>query len=50
MADAYTHYVLNLGIPEDTFWNADVWFVQAIAKNKAAYDLWYAEALSRMNN
>ena len=50
VADAYTHYVLNLGIPEETFWDADVWFVREIAQNKAAYEMWYADALERMNN
>ena len=50
VADAYTHYVLNLGIPEETFWDADVWFVRQIAQNKAAYETWYADALERMNN
>lgn len=49
MADAYTHYVLNLGIPEETFWEADVWFVKAVADNKAAYDGWYADALEKQS-
>ena len=39
--------MLNLGIPEDTFWNADVWFVRAVADNKAAYDHWYADAVKK---
>lgn len=47
MADAYTYYVLILGIPEETFWDADLWFVREIAADKAAYDLWYAEALTK---
>lgn len=47
VADAYTYYVLILGIPEETFWDADLWFVRAIAADKAAYDLWYAQAISK---
>lgn len=47
VTDAYTHYVLVLGIPESTFWDADVWFVQEAAANKAAYDQWYADALDK---
>ena len=47
VADAYTHYVLNIGIPEETFWNADVWFVKAVAADKAAYDQWYADAIRK---
>lgn len=50
MADAYTHYVLNLGIPEATFWDADVWFVKAVADNKAAYDGWYADAVKKIQS
>ena len=50
MADAYAHYVLNLGIPEETFWDADIWFIQAIVGNKAAYDNWYADAISKQND
>lgn len=38
---------MTLGIPEETFWDADVWFVRAVAANKAAYDLWYANALAK---
>jgi len=38
-----------LGVPEETFWDADVWFAHAIAQNKAAYDLWYADAINRQN-
>ena len=50
MADAYTHYVLNLGVPESTFWIADVWFVKEVAANKAAYDRWYADAIEKLKN
>ena len=42
--------MLNLGVPESTFWDADIWFVKAVAANKAAYDLWYADAISKQFN
>jgi hypothetical protein len=29
-----------LGVSEDIFWYADVSFVEAVVKNKAAYDGW----------
>ena len=47
IADAYAYYVLILGIPEETFWDADVWFVRAVAADKAAYDLWFADAMGK---
>ncbi len=40
--DAYTYYVLLLGIPEGVFWYADPPFVQRVAENKSAYDAWDA--------
>lgn len=42
--------MLNLGIPESTFWDADIWFVKEVAANKAAYENWYADALERLKN
>lgn len=47
VADAYAYYVLVLEIPEETFWEADLWFVRAVAADKAAYDLWLSEAMKR---
>lgn len=47
IADAYAYYVLILDIPEETFWDADVWFVRSVAANKAAYDRWLAEAMTK---
>ena len=38
--DAYTYYVLVVGVPEALFWDADVWFVREVATNKAAYEAW----------
>lgn len=49
VSDAYAHYVLALGIPEETFWEADIWFVREVAANKAAYDKWYADALYKQS-
>lgn len=36
--DAYTYYVMILGISEDVFWNCDVSFVLSIVENKSAFD------------
>ena len=38
--DAYTYYVLILGIPESIFWYADLSFLLGVVDNKAAYDGW----------
>lgn len=38
--DAYTYYVLILGIPADIFWHADISFLRGVVDNKAAYDGW----------
>ena len=40
--DAYTYYVLLLGIPETIFWDADVAFLRGVVEDKAAYDGWTA--------
>ena len=40
MEDAYTYYVMLLGVPEDVFWHCDVAFVLGIVQNKASYDKW----------
>lgn len=40
MEDAYTYYVLLLGIPEELFWNADMSFLLGVVEDKAAYDGW----------
>lgn len=40
--DAYAYYVLVLGMPENTFWGADVRFVRDACADKAAYDAWLA--------
>lgn len=36
--DYYFFYVLEMGIPESTFWDADIKFVHKVASNKTAYD------------
>ena len=40
LEDAYTYYVLILGIPEDIFWYADISFLVGVVDNKMAYDGW----------
>lgn len=40
MEDAYTYYVLLLGIPEELFWDADISFLLGVVEDKAAYDGW----------
>ena len=42
MEDAYTYYVLLLGIPESVFWDADISFLKGVVENKAAFDGWEA--------
>ena len=46
--DAYTYYVLILGMSEDLFWGADTRFLEAVAANKAAYDTWLEAARGTM--
>lgn len=41
MEDAYTYYVLLLGIPETIFWDSDISFLKGVVENKSAYDGWY---------
>lgn len=38
--DAYTLYVLVLGISEDLFWRATLPFLASVLSNKQAYDSW----------
>lgn len=38
--DAYTYYVMILGVSEKVFWDCDVSFLTAINANKNAYDGW----------
>lgn len=38
--DAYTYYVMILGVSEDVFWDADISFLTSINLNKNAYDGW----------
>lgn len=40
MEDAYTLYVLILGISEDLFWRATLPFLASVLSNKQAYDSW----------
>lgn len=47
MEDAYTYYVLVLGIPADVFWNCDCAFVKSVAANKGAYEAWLGYARER---
>ena len=48
--DAYTYYVLLLGIPEDLFWNADYAFLLGVVENKSAYDGWLNYVTERERN
>lgn len=47
LEDYYTYYVLILKIPEQTFWDSDIQFLNRIAKNKAAYDGWLSYAIKK---
>lgn len=47
IADAYTYYVLLLGIPESIFWHADYSFLLSVVEDKAAYDAWHAAMQSK---
>lgn len=38
--DAYTYYVMILGVSEAVFWNCDISFLASINLNKNAYDGW----------
>ena len=40
MEDAYTLYVLVLGISEGLFWRATLPFLASVLSNKQAYDSW----------
>jgi len=42
--DAFTFYVMIIGIPESTFWESDERFLDAVAADKAAYDGWLGYA------
>ncbi len=38
LADIYTLYVLIAGIPENTFWNFDIRFLDLVYINKMSWD------------
>lgn len=40
VADVYTLYVLNAGIPHDDFWNQDILFLEDVYFNKMAWNSW----------
>lgn len=40
VADVYTLYVLNAGIPHDDFWNQDILFLENVYFNKMAWNSW----------
>lgn len=48
--DAYSYYVLILGISEDVFWNADISFIESVVANKAAYDSWLNYELEKVRS
>lgn len=48
--DAYTYYVMILGVSEELFWNADIAFLRSVVENKSAFDGWKSsEERKRMN-
>lgn len=40
VADVYTLYVLNAGIPHEDFWNQDVLFLESVYFDKIAWNRW----------
>ena len=46
-ADAYTYYVMILGISEEVFWWADISFLKSVDLNKGAYDGWENAEIER---
>lgn len=40
IADIYTLYVLNVGIPSEDFWNQDVIFLETVYLNKVTWNNW----------
>ena len=40
IADVYTLYVMNAGIPHDDFWNQDIIFLETVYFNKMAWNRW----------
>ena len=42
--DAYTFYVLIQGIPDETFWTADISFLKGVSADKDAWDAWTGSA------
>ena len=45
--DYYTFYVIIMEIPENTFWENDLRFLDAVLRNKAAYDRWLRYAIEK---
>ncbi len=40
VADIYTLYVLNAGIPYEEFWNQDILFLESVYFNKMTFNRW----------
>ncbi len=40
VADFYTLYVLNAGVPSKDFWNLDIVFLENVYFNKMAWTSW----------
>lgn len=40
IADVYTLYVLNNGIPQEDFWYQDILFLESVYFNKLAWNNW----------
>lgn len=48
MEDAYTYYVMMMGVPESVFWDADLSFLLGVVEDKTAYDAWEASERRRI--
>lgn len=46
--DAYTYYVLILGISEDVFWGADISMLESIGADMNAYESWKNAEIGKM--
>jgi hypothetical protein len=45
--DYYTYYVVIMEIPEQTFWENDLRFLEGVLRNKVAYDRWLQYAIEK---
>ncbi len=45
--DFYTYYVQIMEVPEDIFWNANIYFLEQVLENKTAYNDWYSGGMQK---